>query len=291
MDTYNDIYLKARKKLRAAGIVAHDLEARLIISAATGKTREELVGFSRLFVTDSSISNDVDAMISRRLNGEPVAYIVGEWEFYGMPLVVNRTVLIPRIDTEVLAREAIRMLRLRGGKLRMLDLCTGSGAVGLAVAANIPDCRVVLADSSDDALAICRTNMLRTRLSRNTTAINVDVMDRPPALLGIFDAIVCNPPYIPTKELMELDMSVRDYEPVTALDGGEDGLDFFRAIIINWPTVLREDGFIAFECGIGQASQVKEMMLEKGFTDVSSYYDTLEIERVIIGKRQSLTNV
>ena len=283
MDTYNEVYLKARRRLRAAGISSHDLEARLIVSAATGKTREELLSLSRFYVTENEIADGVEKMLERRLRGEPVAYIVGEWEFYGIPLVVNEAVLIPRSDTEVLAEEAIRRLKQRGGKTRLLDLCAGTGAIGLAIAANVPDCRVVLADSSDSAVAVCRTNMLRNRLSRNVTAINVNALEAPPALLGAFDAIVCNPPYIPTEDLKTLDLSVRDYEPVVALDGGADGLDFFKAITQKWPAMLKNGGFIAFECGIEQAGSVRDILNESGLVNIATLMDTQGIERVVVG--------
>ena len=284
MDTYNDIYLKARRKLRAANISAHDLEAILIVSHATGKTREELLSLSRFFIADTTIADAVDEMIDRRLKGEPVAYIVGEWEFFGLPLTIDRTVLVPRVDTEVLATQAIRLMKLRGQRARMLDLCAGSGAIGLAVAANVPDCRIVLADISESALTICRINMLRNRLSRSVTAIMADAMADPPSLLGTFDAIACNPPYIPTGDIKDLDGSVRDYEPTIALDGGEDGLDFYRVVTQKWQGLLRPGGYLAFECGATQGSEVRNMMRESGFLNIETHYDTLGIERVIIGQ-------
>ena len=283
MNTYNDVFLATRKKLRAAGIKAHDLEARLIVAYASGKSREELVRSSRLFVTDSSITIAVDEMITRRLNGEPVAYIVGEWEFYGLPIIVNEDVLIPRIDTELLAGEMIRLMKQRSGQSRLLDLCAGSGCIGLAIASGVASCRIVLADNSDRALAVCRANMLRNNLSRNVTAIEVDALEAPPALLGTFDAIVSNPPYIPTKELKKLDVSVRDYEPVHALDGGPDGLYFFRAIATNWLALLKPGGYLAFECGEGQAKDVRGLLEENGLKDITTHIDTIGVERVIVG--------
>jgi len=283
MNTYNDIYLDSRRKLRSAGIMSSDLEARLILSFASGKTREELLTASRLYVTDQSIRREVDEMIGRRLRGEPVAYIVGEWEFYGLPIIVNESVLIPRIDTEVLAEVAIKLIKKRGWQTRVLDLCAGSGCLGLAIAANIPNCRIVLADISEQALAVCRSNMLRTNLSRQATAIEVDVLEAPPTLLGAFDAIVCNPPYIPTRELAELDASVRDHEPVTALDGGPDGLYVIRAITTSWPALLKPGGNMALECGRGQAEAVRGLFEDGGLTDIRTYEDTLGIERVVVG--------
>ena len=294
MKTYNDVYLGARRKLRAAGIAAHDLEARLIVAYSTGKTREELLSLSRYYVTDNEVLDKVDELLQRRITGEPIAYIVGEWEFYGLPLTVNETVLIPRMDTEVLAQEAIRLMKTRGGQTRMLDLCAGCGAIGLAVAANVPDCRIVLADASEKALAVCRANMLRNRLSRNTTAIMADALETPPALLGMFDTIVSNPPYIKTFELRNLDRSVRNYEPVFALDGGADGLDFHRAISLNWSILLKVGGYLAFECGAGQAGAIREIMEDNGYASIRTLKDTLDIERVVVGRlrkrRESIIN-
>ena len=283
MNTYNDIYLESRRRLRAAGIEAHDLEARLIVAHASGKTKEELLTSSRLFVTDAAIQRLVDDMIERRLNGEPVAYIVGEWEFYGIPIIVNESVLIPRVDTEILADVAIKLIKRRGWQTRLIDLCTGSGCVGLAIASNVPNCRVILADISEQALAVCRANMLRNTLSRHVTAIEVDVIETPPALLGTFDAIVCNPPYIPTRELKNLDRSVRDYEPLLALDGGPDGLYVIRAIVTNWTALLKPSGNLALECGAGQAEAVRDIMEDNGFKEIKTYEDTLGIERVVVG--------
>jgi release factor glutamine methyltransferase len=275
--------MRARRKLRAADVSAYDLEARLILSRATGKSREELLNLSRYYIADADILVAVDEMLERRLQGEPIAYIIGEWEFYGLPLVVNRSVLIPRIDTEVLAGEAIKLVKHRGDKMRLLDLCTGSGAIGLAVAANVPDCRIVLADISEQALVVCRMNMLRNNLTRNVTAIVADAREDPPALLGTFDAIVCNPPYIPTSELANLDRSVSEHEPKLALDGGEDGLEYFEVIAEKWRVLLREGGYLAFECGAGQGRAVREIMERNGFKDIKTHLDTLGIERVILG--------
>jgi len=285
MKTYNDMYLDARRKLRASGVSSHDLEARLIVSHATGKTREEYVASSRFYVTDPEITRAVDDMVERRLKGEPVAYLVGEWEFYGLPIVVKNSVLIPRVDTELLAEVSINLLKRRGWQTRVLDLCAGSGCVGLAIAANVPNCRVVLADISDEALSICRTNMLNNRLTRQMTAIEVDVTEPAPSLLGSFDIIVSNPPYIPTNDIPKLDPSVRDFEPLSALDGGPDGLYLIRAIVNNWSTLLKPGGMLALECGIGQANAVREIMDDVGYKDITTHTDTGGIERVVVGKK------
>ena len=283
MKTYNELYLETRRTLRAAGISGSDLEARLIIMSAAGKTREELLNSNRLYVTDKNTMPVVEDMTRRRLEGEPVAYIVGEWEFYGIPIKVNENVLIPRIDTELLAGEAIRLLKSRGGAGKVLDLCSGSGCIGLAIASNLPGCRVVLVDNSEQAHSLSRTNMINSNLSRNVTPILADVLDLPPAIMSEYDMIVSNPPYIPTRDLEALDATVRDYEPVNALDGGPDGLYFFRAITTNWISILKQGGILAFECGAGQAEDVKTIMSDTGFIGIEILKDTQGIDRVVTG--------
>lgn len=213
-----------------------------------------------------------------------MAYILGEWEFYGIPLEVTRDVLIPRMDTEVLVDAALEHFREREMESpRILDLCAGTGCVGLAVAAHLPGARVVLADNSPGALRVCQRNVLKNHMLRRVSVLELDALAGPPLLIGAFDAILCNPPYIPTRDIESLDDSVRLYEPASALDGGEDGLDFFRSIIPRWKTVLAEGGLLAFECGAGQATAVAEMLRRDGFKAVCTHKDTLGIERVVAG--------
>ena len=151
---------------------------------------------------------------------------MGEWEFYGLPLDISSDVLIPRSDTEVLAERAILRARAAGEGGRVLDLCAGSGCVGLAVAANVPACRVVLGELSEGALRVCKQNVRRNSLNARVTCVSVNALEPPASALWDFDIIACNPPYIPTGDIPGLDVSVRDYEPHMALDGGADGLDF-----------------------------------------------------------------
>jgi len=283
METYNDIYLRVRKTLKNAGIEASELEAKLIVSHCADRTREELLAMGKIYATDIKIRRRIEESLERRLSGEPIAYVLGEWEFYGIPLTVNEHVLIPRVDTEVLARETINLLNRKVWQTRMLDLCCGSGCIGLAVAANVPNCRIVMIDSSERALAVCRTNMLKTNLSRHITAMDADILIKPPTILGEFDVIVSNPPYIPTADIETLDDSVKNYEPIKALDGGEDGMLYFKAIVENWRKLLKPGGHLAFECGEGQAASVRYIMKQNDFGDIKTYKDTLGIERVITG--------
>ena len=280
--TYNNLYLDARSRLRKAGVEGAQLEARELVCFASGKTREQLYRDMVLYAPDP-VEEKLAALVERRLAGEPVAYLIGEWEFYGLTLEVTPDVLIPRMDTEVLAERAILLARAAGEGARVLDLCAGSGCVGLAVAANVPTCRVVLADVSEAALKICKGNVRRNELNARVTCVQADALQKPDAALWDFDVIACNPPYIPTGDLAGLDVSVRDYEPRSALDGGADGLDFYRAIAAQWGSALRLGGSLLFEVGINQAMDVAALLERSGFEDIQSTQDTQGIPRVVEG--------
>ena len=280
--TYKNLYLDIRRKLKAAGIPAAQLEARELVCYAAGKGREEFYRDMGLYASDQ-VEKTVAELTARRLAGEPVAYIIGEWEFYGLTLDVDREVLIPRMDTEVLAERAILAARAAGEGCRVLDLCAGSGCVGLAVAANVPECRVVLADYSEGALRVCRQNIRRCELSDRVICAFADAKLPPLPALWDFDVIACNPPYIPTADIPTLESSVKDYEPHKALDGGEDGLEFYRTVCSKWKGALRLGGCLIFEVGAGQASDVKALLSQNGFEDVHSFQDTQGIWRVVSG--------
>ncbi|MCI8869577.1 MAG: peptide chain release factor N(5)-glutamine methyltransferase [Lawsonibacter sp.] len=280
--TYNNLYLDTRARLRRAGVDAAQLEAREILCYAADKSREQLYRDMSLYVS-GELERRVEELIQRRLTGEPVAYIVGEWEFYGLPLDISSDVLIPRADTEVLAERAIQRTKEAGEGARVLDLCAGSGCVGLAVAAQVPECRVVLGELSEAALRLCKQNVRRNELNARVTCLSVNALESPGSSLWDFDVIACNPPYIPTGDIAGLDKSVRDYEPHMALDGGEDGLDFYRAVCAKWKSALRLGGALIFEVGLGQAPQVEELMARSGFEGIQTVADTRGVWRVVEG--------
>ena len=227
--------------LTGAGIEAAQLEARELICAAAGKTAEELYRDISLYTTDE-IAVQTEALLARRLAGEPIAYLIGEWSFCGLPFYVSPEALIPRVDTEMLAQLAMNRLKENPGHTRILDLCAGTGCLGITAAALVKTTRAVLVDLSDGALELCKRNIRRNRLTGRVVYLKGDALQAPSHALGQFDVLVCNPPYIPTGDLAALDHSVKDFEPMMALDGGEDGLDFYRVITHLWQPALRPGG-------------------------------------------------
>ena len=242
--TYNNLYLDTRARLKKAGVEAAQLEARELLCYAADKSREQLYRDMPLYVS-GELEKRVEALVQRRLAGEPVAYIVGEWEFYGLSLDISSDVLIPRSDTEVLAERGILL--------------------------------------SEGALRVCKQNVRRNNLNARVTCLSVDAMEPPPAALWDFDVVVCNPPYIPSGDIAGLDVSVRDYEPRMALDGGADGLDFYRFIASKWKSAIRLGGTLLFEVGVGQAPDVEEILSQNGFEQVQTTADTQGIWRVVEG--------
>ena len=280
--TYNELYISTRAALKRAGVEAYSLEARLLVSHAVGKSKEAFLRDLRLY-TSTENEQKINALLQRRLAGEPLAYLIGEWEFYGLPIKVTPDVLIPRMDTEVLVETAVNALVGRKMDARILDLCSGSGCIGCAISHELPAARLVMVDISDRALEVSKQNLRLNRQNR-TICLKADALAKPPMSIGTFDLIVSNPPYVPSFEILTLDSSVRDYEPLGALDGGEDGLMFYRAIVRNWKGVLRPGGQLMFEVGEMQADAVSDLMRGAGFRDIATVEDTAGVRRVVIGR-------
>ena len=282
--TYNDLYMDARRRLKAAlgdeGGEAASTEARLLLAFAAGKTTADFMRDLRLYVSPA-YEQTVEDMLRRREAGEPAAYILGGWEFYGLPFAVSPAVLIPRMDTEVLVDTALELLKETEAP-RLLDLCTGSGCIGIALLSKLPAARAVLADLSGEALRLAKKNALLNGVSARAACLQADAAAAPSPLLRDFDLLACNPPYIRSEELGTLDASVRDYEPRLALDGGEDGLDFYRAVCREWPAVLSPGGRLLFECGEAQAADVARIGEANGLRFVKTVKDTIGVERVVV---------
>ena len=287
MKTYNELYLSARNVLRRYGVEGCSLEARLLVSQAAGKSTADLLRDMNLYTTPA-VEARVEDYLDRRLRGEPVAYITGSWEFYGLPMTVTPDVLIPRMDTEILVDAAKSLLVGRKMDARILDLCCGSGCIACALGHELPACKLVAVDISASALEVCRRNLAMNRLSSRCITLQADATAAPPLSIGTFDLIVSNPPYIKSDEIMALDSSVRDFEPVWALDGGKDGYRFYKGILKYWKSLLRPGGYLVFEVGEGQAERVHDMILAAGFASAELRKDTLGVDRVVIGRAYDL---
>ncbi len=245
----------------------------------------QLVADYTLNVFSSDIDR-VNDLVRRHYRGEPLAYILGQWEFHGLPLTVTPDVLIPRDDTEAVCGLAVKETKLLGvSGPRVLDLCAGSGCIGLAVAREVADARVTLGEISPAAIRVAKKNILDNKLSGRVTCIQLDVRQRPPAYLGRYDVIVSNPPYVTAAEMEELDKSVRDYEPPLALFGGKDGLDFYRAITENFTANLKPGGALCLEFGMGQEQDVCRILTEHGYTLDRMVRDSGERPRAVLARK------
>lgn len=282
---YADLYLDARRTLLPTEGANASNVARELVCAASGKTAEQMIADRELYASEE-ICALTESFVRRFLKGEPMPYILGEWDFYDMTLVVTPDVLIPRDDTMVVTELAIKKALFLEQNPRILDLCTGSGCIGLAIAKRVRDARVTLSDVSPAALRVARRNMLNQRLAGRVTCIPVDVRKPAQEFLGTFDMIVANPPYVTTEEMKQLDPSVRDFEPHLALDGGEDGLDFYRAIIKNFTPVLAAGGYLCLEFGMGQEDAICRLLRRGGYEIVELRKDTAEITRAVLAQKR-----
>lgn len=281
---YSQLYLDARKKLmeREEEQFASML-ARELICYISGKTHQQFLAERDSYATREQCFAMEDA-VRRLLNDEPLAYILGEWSFYGLKLYVNDKVLIPRDDTCAVAELAMKKSLFSDRDPRILDLCTGSGCIGLAVASRVRDARVTLGDISADALAVAKKNIARLKLGGRVCALSVDALAPAPEFLGKFHMIVSNPPYITTAEMKQLPRSVAAFEPHLALHGGDDGLMFYRAIVENFTQALRPGGYMAFEFGEGQGDDVCAILENHGYTILDRVRDFNDTERACLAR-------
>lgn len=278
------LYLDTRRTLaQTEDLTTAGLMARNLLSKATGKSREAVLADMEEYAQDP-VCEMVEEYLRRVQAGEPLAYVLQEWEFYGMPLLVDSNVLIPRDDTCAVTELAINQSLFLDTSPRILDLCTGSGCIGLAIAGRVPDAKVTLADVSKEALAVAKKNTVLNKLTGRVSCVQADALAPAPAFLGKFDLIVSNPPYITAEEMRELPASVKDYEPHLALFGGEDGLDFYRSIAENYASALKPGGFLCLEFGMGQGNDVCGILTQNGYTILNRTRDYNQRERAVIAQ-------
>lgn len=281
---YGELYLDTRRALLAVeDAQTAGLMARQLLCHASGKSQEFILAHRELYAPEETAAA-VEAGLKRLLAGEPLAYVLGEWEFYGLTLRVTPDVLIPRDDTCAVTELAVRQGLFLDQDPRILDLCCGSGCIGLAIATRVKDARVTLADLSREALAVAKENTARNRLTGRVRCVQADALGLPAPFLGKFDMIVSNPPYVTAEEMEALPAGVRDFEPRMALFGGEDGLDFYRAITRNYASALKPGGYLCFEFGMGQGDSVCRILEETGYTILERTRDYNDRERAVLAR-------
>ena len=252
--TYRELCVR----LEAAGIENSEWDAACLLSHFTNRA------FSAVYTDpewDYPPSAELEAAVCRREKREPLQYVLGTWEFYRQTYEVSPDCLIPRSDTEILVEEAVRLLPQ--GAL-FADLCTGSGCIAISTLAERPDTRAYALEKFPATLSLAERNAERNGVRARLTPICADVLRKPTILDGTLDAILSNPPYIATREIDSLSPEVHR-EPLAALDGGEDGLLFYRAILQNWARTLKPNGWILFEIGYDQADALRTLGSEHGF--------------------------
>ena len=260
-------------------------EARIILQYATGLTQSELITKSKELMDDEDFE-EYEKRIHDRLTGTPLQYILGMQEFMGLPIRVNPSVLIPRLDTEVVVEEAIRIIREKDwNHPDILDLCTGSGAIGVTIAYKVPEAIVTMTDVSEDAIRTAMSNAELNEVNRKCVFLQGDMFDALPADRQ-YDMIISNPPYIETEVIDTLSIEVREHEPKMALDGGSDGLDFYRIIAEDASSHLRSGGVLVLEIGAEQAGSVKRLLMKnKAWDNIRKIQDLAGLDRAIIAER------
>lgn len=264
VSTLRELCRNARRELEPTEGEQAAVTARELVAYAAGLTAEQLLRQPDAGA-DERVRDRLEAVLKEYRQDRPLAYILGKWSFYGLELTVNEKVLIPRDDTVAVTELAMEKARLSRSP-RVLDLCAGSGCIGLAVAVRLPEARVTLAELSEGAISVARENRDRYGLKNRVQIIRADALATPPACLKAYDVLVSNPPYVTAAEMEVLPRSVAGYEPHLALLGGEDGLDFYRSICRNYRSVLSDGGWLCLEFGMGQHQAVADILAENGFT-------------------------
>ena len=277
--TVNEAYKDGVKRLKDAGNEAPAIDAGALLCFVARCGRTFLYAHGADILEDNQLA-DFLALLERRASGEPLQYLTGRQEFMSLPFKVGPGVLVPRQDTELLVETIINLCREREGRTEILDIGTGSGCIAVCLAYYLPDCRVTAVDIMPEALAIARENAIVNGVADRIEFVGSNLFEAIQG--GKFDVIVSNPPYIRTGDIGVLQKEVRSHEPMAALDGGIDGLDFFREIINTAPGFLRENGSLVFETGYDQASEVAKLMAER-FENIGIYRDLAGIERVVSG--------
>ena len=272
---YTEAFLMGMQKLKEAQIGEAQLDARLLLEEVCGTDHNTLLCHGDREVSEAEEEQYLEAL-AKRAERIPLQQITGEQEFMGLTFYVNEHVLIPRQDTEVLVEETAKFLK---DGMRFLDLCTGSGCILLSLLHYSNDCEGVGVDISQEALQVAAQNA--ELLGIRADFLKSDLYEK---VTGKFDLLVSNPPYIERAVIPTLMEEVREYDPYIALDGGEDGLDFYRRIIGGAQDYLNRGGQILMEIGSGQAKAVSELLSEAGFKEIDVCRDFAGLDRVVSGR-------
>ena len=281
--TYRELYEEGRRILEQAGLPDAALDARFLLEEVCGTNLQTLLVFPEKKVTEEEV-NQYRAFIQRRKDREPTAMILGEWDFMGLTFRLNKSTLIPEQDTEVLVETALEELKRRGlgeAPLRILDLCTGSGCILLSLLHELRNAGGLGTDLSEEALEAARENAVRLVLQERAAFRQGDLWE--PVGDERFDLIVSNPPYVPTEVIPTLEPEVRCGEPYAALDGGEDGLVFYRRIMREAAGHLRSSGIIIVESGFDEAPQIAALMQDQKLRGIRTVKDYGGLDRVVLG--------
>ena len=270
---------RGTERLTEAKALDAKTDVFLLLEAAAGVSRAYCFAHPEEALTEEA-AQTFEGYLSRRASREPLQYIIGTCEFYGLSYRVDPRVLIPRQDTEVLVEEALKVLP-QGGNV--LDLCTGSGAIAVAVKHTRPDADVTATDLSDEALSLAAEN---SRENGCEICLLQGDLFEPLEAENRFDVICSNPPYVTEQEYTELMPEVKDYEPVLALVAGEDGLDIYRRLIAEAPDYLKPAGCLIVEIGCEQGDAVSRLFEEAGLSDVRVIRDLAGLDRVVYGKKK-----
>ena len=278
MMTLKELQITINNKLEKAGVDSPAFNSLCLIEHIYGYTQTDLITGSDKLIDESRLES-LENLVSRRINGEPLQYLVGQWEFYGYPLKVGKGVLIPRDDTEVVLNDCLSFLK-NVDNPTVLDLCSGSGAIAIAISKE-SNATVTAVEKSESALPYLIENVELN--NANVKVINDDIFTCMDMFNDkSFDLIVSNPPYIKSEEIKDLQIEVRQ-EPTMALDGGKDGYTFYRHIIKHYKNKLKAGGMLAFEIGEGQYQYIENLLKQENFENIGGSYDLGNIQRTIYG--------
>ena len=277
MATIFESYNNCKKELEKAGIEDYVFESKQIIKHITGYSNSQILQKYTEQLTEFQ-ENNLTVIIKQRLIRYPLQYILGRWNFFGREFFVGPGVLIPRSDTETVMDVCLEFIKGKE-KADVLDLCAGSGCIGITIKGECPKSQVTLVEKFDEAISYTQKNAKHNNI--DVKIVKGDVLEGCECE-NKYDLIVSNPPYITAEDMKALQPEVQ-FEPKTALEGGEDGLLFYRAITEKYKNSLKENGVLVFEVGINQSESVKEILRENGFKDISSRKDLNDIERVVFG--------